>query len=420
MNELRFGRRAALRLQVVGAIVLLLQSLWGGAAPAAADGPGELIIQPAPGVTIEQVNALLGTKTLLKFTDSTQALVWTPVLHTTLSKVAGLLPLVAWAEPNVGTRVADDSGADPHCPTSSTSTSSTAVQSKDDSGADTRCTQVVANGAQLYRDQWGVTKISLAAAQAKSKGSGVTIAVLDTRVDRSHPVLSGRALAEIDLVSSDPQANVGTTGRVKYHGTFVAGVALRSAPEAKVLPVRVLNDDGSGTSAIVAEGIRRAAANGARVINMSLSTSYRSKAMQDAVTYARGKGSVLVAAYGNDGAKDPEVYPANFAGVLSVVATDESDRRASFSNYGWAAKTAAPGVNIIGPYPGGQYAKGNGTSYAAPWVAGEAALLLAKSMSPKNVESQVVKTADNISTANGGSNPGYGRINTYRSLTATN
>jgi subtilisin family serine protease len=210
--------------------------------------------------------------------------------------------------------------------------------------------------------------------------------------------------------------NKPTTGRQRGHGTMVAGVALRAAPQAHVLPVRVLNEDGVGSVATVSEGIRRAAANGAQVVNMSLSTSVRSKAMEDAVSYARKRGTTLAAAYGNEAQRSPEVYPADFAGVLSVVATDEDDRRASFSNYGRKASTAAPGVNVVAPTADGKYAIGAGTSFATPWVSGQAALLRAAGVATGQVDSRVISTADDIGQANGGTNLGFGRINAARSL----
>ena len=92
----------------------------------------------------------------------------------------------------------------------------------------------------------------------------------------------------------------------------------------------------------------------------------------------------------------PKVYPADFAGVISVAATDQLDRRASFSNYGRPVATGAPGVDIIGPYANGQYAKGSGTSYSTPWVAGQAALLLSRGVTPSAVLSRIVNTADDI------------------------
>jgi thermitase len=138
---------------------------------------------------------------------------------------------------------------------------------------------------------------------------------------------------------------------------------------------------------------------------MSLSTPSDTRVLSEAVKYARQKNVVLVAAYGNEGLSQPKVYPADYEGVISVMATDRNDRRASFSNYGRPGVVAAPGVNIISAYPGlTLYALGSGTSYAAPWVAGEAALIRADKpgISAPQVVSHIQATAEDVSAANGG------------------
>jgi len=239
------------------------------------------------------------------------------------------------------------------------------------------------------RGLWGVARATLDKAHAISQGAGVTIAVLDTRIDQTHKELAGKTLARIDTVAIDPKINLPTSGVVKDHGTYVASVALRAAPQAKILPVRVLNEDGLSSLATVAEGIRRAADGGATVINMSLSTSSYSLVLEDAVAYAQRRGSVLVAAYGNEETNSTKVYPADFPGVLSVVAAELQEKRATFSNYSRAACVAAPGVKAVGAYTGDHFAIADGTSFAAPWVAGQAALLLAKGTAADRVGSQI-------------------------------
>ena len=392
-------RRGSKRLQVMAVMALVVAlGLFLGPrrAASATDRPGELIVQPAPGVSIDLINATYGTRTLLAFTDSRQVLVEAPSVATTLSAMLANTLLVAWAEPNAR-------ASEPRA-------------REEDSGADPFGMRVIlVDGAQRYRQQWGAAKVSLGQAHQFARGAGAVIGVLDTIVDAGHPELAGKTLASVDLVARDPQVNVLTTGRSRGHGTFVAGVALLAAPEAKVLPVRVLNEDGVGSVATVAEGIRRAAASGAAVINMSLSTSTRSRAMEDAVEYARRRGSVLVAAYGNEGQLAPAVYPADFTGVMSVVATDQYDRRASFSNYGRPADTAAPGVEAVGPFADRQYAIGWGTSFSTAWVSGQAALLSTR-VPRDQVAPRIVATADDIGQANGGINPSFGRINVFRSV----
>jgi thermitase len=350
---------------------------------------------------------------LFQFTDSTSALVSTADLNGTLTAMAGDKS-ITWFEANNQARqpaAKDDSGADPYCGAAEVPTPA-AVAKDGDSGSDPYCTHVILGGDKEYAEQWADTKINLGWAHRRSLGQGVTIAVLDTAVE-SHPAFGkDRVLQSIDLIPLDPQTNVSTTGVKRGHGTFVAGVALHVAPQSTILPVRVLNDDGRGSTSLVAEGIRRAAKAGARVINLSLSTPTPARALQEAVAYAQDKGAVLVAAYGNEGKQDPGVYPADFKNVMSVVATDELDVKATFTNWGRKADVAAPGVGIVGPWRDGQYGIGSGTSFATPIVAGQVALMLTLGTVKKQDDAQnrIVVTADNIDPVNGMA-MGVGRIN---------
>ena len=193
----------------------------------------------------------------------------------------------------------------------------------------------------------------------------------------------------------------------------MAGVALHVAPGAKILPVRVLNDDGRGSTSLVAEGIRQAAKSGAKVINMSLSTPTPARAMKEAVDLrpgARVPSSSRPTATRAEA--DPAVYPADFRNVISVVATDDTDVRGSFTNFGDKADVAAPGVNIVGPWRDGQYGVGSGTSYATP-----SSRAKRRSCSPQASPGTAAKPSrrsspsiENIDKLNGGG-MGFGRIN---------
>lgn len=378
-------------------VVALLLSFAPSVAPVTyGDAPGQIIVQPASGATIDQINAKHNTKTLLKFTGSAQALISTQTLAATSAALSNDRALVAWIETN-------DKAKQP--------------KAKDDSGSDPYTVRLLLDvtAPKLFLTQWGVEKISLEPAQRRTQGEGVTIAVLDTQVDPRHPALAGHVLSEIDLVGLDPQVNARVAGHDRGHGTLVAGLALRTAPKAKILPVRVLNDDGVGSVATVAEGIRRAATSGARVINMSLSTSSQSRSLQEAVKFAGDRGVVMVAAYGNDNQQNPQVYPAGYSEVIAVAATDERDQRAGFSNYGKPADVGAPGVNVIGPYRDGKWAIGSGTSFATPWVSGQAALLLSAGVDRGRIEQRIVQTADDLRQWNQG-RAGFGRIDVAESL----
>ncbi len=108
--------------------------------------------------------------------------------------------------------------------------------------------------------------------------------------------------------------------------------------------------------------------------------------------------------------------PGQSPSVLSVAATDQHDRRASFSNYGRPADAAGPGVEVVGPFADRQYAVGWGTSFSTAWASGQAAMLLSAAVGRDQVASRIVTTADDISQANGGRDPGFGRINVLRSI----
>ena len=144
------------------------------------------------------------------------------------------------------------------------------------------------------------------------------------------------------------------------------------------MPLKVFDASGRGTSFRIAKAIVYAAANGADVINMSFSLEATSPLVGDAIDYAAQKGLVMVASIGNNNSKVDKTYPASYAKVTGVAATDLNDHKAAFSNYGPAADVAAPGVALVSAYPGGLYAVWSGTSAAAALVSGEAALILSR------------------------------------------
>jgi subtilisin family serine protease len=179
------------------------------------------------------------------------------------------------------------------------------------------------------------------------------------------------------------------------HGTLTAGLIAVTAPEARIMPIRAFDDQGQADLFTLARSIRYAASNGADVINMSWGTLGDSRALRDAIRFASGKGIVLVTSAGNMNS-DVDVYPAAYPGVIAVAATDDLDRKAAFSNFGSNIDVSAPGVNVISAYPGGYYASASGTSFSAPIVAGEAALL--KSLG--SPESNIPGSAVNIDRTN--------------------
>ncbi|WP_408009872.1 S8 family peptidase [Pseudalkalibacillus sp. A8] len=228
----------------------------------------------------------------------------------------------------------------------------------------------------------------------------VKIAVIDTGVDYNHPDLNGKVLQGYDFVDDDNDAI-----DENEHGTHVAGIAAANtdngegiaglAPEASILPVRVLDADGSGSLDDVAQGIRYAADQGAQVINLSLGGKIGSQTLEEAVNYAWEQGSVVVAAAGNESTPLPS-YPAYYENAIAVAATDQDDALAYFSNYGTWVDIAAPGVDIYSTIPNGGYASYSGTSMASPVVAGVAGLLAAQGKNAKQIRAALEDTADEL------------------------
>ncbi|MDH3592825.1 MAG: S8 family serine peptidase, partial [Planctomycetota bacterium] len=234
--------------------------------------------------------------------------------------------------------------------------------------------------------------LDLAAAHGLSTGAGVVVAVIDTGLDHDHPLFAGRiAGGGIDLLDQDedPQEernffdddDDGLVDEQYGHGTFIASQILAVAPDARILPIRILNDDGFTTAALLAAGIQYAVNSGAQVINISVSLPRKSNAIAEAISFAHENEVVVIAAAGNGGAAAVD-YPARIGDVFAVSAVDLTNTFAEFANRGSGLNLVAPGVDLIGAVPLSLDAAGtarwSGTSFAAPLVAGTAALLRAR------------------------------------------
>ena len=268
---------------------------------------------------------------------------------------------------------------------------------------------------EFFEHQWGTQKVQAPTAWDTTVGSSsVVIAILDTGVS-PHAEFSGKLLGGTDLVNGDSDASDDNG-----HGTSAAGVAAADANDGgtaglcwncRILPVKVLDAAGGGGTFTVAEGIVFAADNGADIINLSLGGPSQSVSVDNAVTYARSKGAIVVAAAGNEGISTPS-FPAASPGVISVGASDENDLKFNFSNFGPWVKVAAPGCNPA-PERDGTYSMFCGTSSATPLTSGVIGLALSLGAAPTTVEAALLSTSDPV-----GSFVTNGRVNAADLLAA--
>ncbi|RYG42598.1 hypothetical protein EON79_18570 [bacterium] len=197
------------------------------------------------------------------------------------------------------------------------------------------------------------------------------------------------------------------------HGTMVAGAVRLVAPGAKILPLKAFNSNGTGTLFNIVRAIYYAQEKGARVINLSLSSGTKSRELEKAIRFVSNRGVTCVASAGNDGLRTDDVYPAAISGVIGVASVNSIDARSLFSNYGQKiVKISAPGEEMLLPYPGGRWAGGWGTSFAAPMVSGTAAMLL--SANPNTTVKDIQKAFTHAAPLEG--EMGAGRLNVYQSL----
>jgi subtilisin family serine protease len=269
--------------------------------------------------------------------------------------------------------------------------------------------------------QYGPSKVGLPAAHQLALGRNVAIAVIDSNVDTGHPDLRGAVRRSFNATGRSDAAP-------EFHGTAVAGIIRAHglvegvAPQAEILAVRAFRTSDSRapsetTTHVLVTAVDWAVKNGARILNMSFVGS-RDPAIEQLLEAANQKGIVAVAAAGNGGPTAPPAYPAAYPGVIAVTAVDEADRRYEHANRGSYITVAAPGVDILAPVEHGGHAYLSGTSFAAAYVSGIAALLLERdpNLDAKALADLIRDGADDLGPVGRDDDFGAGRVNAYTSL----
>ena len=257
--------------------------------------------------------------------------------------------------------------------------------------------------------QYAQKSLNLSCARKVGLGAGVRVAVLDTGAQLNHPALKDNfyRTKKYDFVDDDTNPSE-AAGTLRGHGTHVAGIVDLVAPKARIMPLRVLDAEGSGNAFVIAEAVRYAQNAGADVINLSLGSQAGSELLQDVIGEAVENGVVVVAAAGNENTFAPH-YPAagggeeeGADGLVAVTSVDRYEKKSDFANYGPWVGVAAPGTSIRSAFPVGDYATWSGTSMATPFVAGQAALIagVESSLSAADTEALIQKSARPLDAKN--------------------
>jgi subtilisin family serine protease len=401
---------------IVAVVALTVSTVVGvspSSAKAVAVAPAQLIVQIDPArTTIAAINAAAGTTTAATSGGAAGSFLLNVAPDANIDTVAAAiaaLPGVLFVEPNVKVNPPEVAAS-----------------------------SLFSLGGRMYfwsagaplpaESQYATAAVSLAGAQAISTGAGVVVAVLDNGAQLDHTQLAGSIVSGVDFVDGGTPAETangadddgdGLIDEGVGHGTFVAGIVHQVAPLAKIMPVRVLDDDGSGTSWAVSEGLYWAAQHGARVISSSLGGHSSMNIVKQTTKAVIASGVTIVGAAGNE-ALERTMFPGAVPDAISVGSVGASDKVSAFSNFGAWIDVVAPGENVFSTFPGNRNAIASGTSMSTPWVAGAAALLLSKNpgLTPAGVATAVRAGAKNINALNPGKagKLGGGRIDLVASL----
>jgi subtilisin family serine protease len=251
-------------------------------------------------------------------------------------------------------------------------------------------------------------------------GANVTVAVIDSGIDTSHPELANSISDNFDALGSKEGPHV--------HGTGIAGAIVSharlmgSAPEARIIAIRAFGGTTGGaesSSYVILKSLNYAAEHGAQIVNMSFAGP-KDAVIDRAIAATAARGLVLIAAAGNSGAKSPPLYPAANPNVIAVGATDAQDRLFFASNRGRHIALAAPGVDIFLPAPDSKYQMTSGTSFSAAYVSGVAALLLERNfaLKPEALRLTLAKTARDLGAPGRDDLFGDGEADAYAAVIA--
>lgn len=274
-----------------------------------------------------------------------------------------------------------------------------------------------------FDQQWHHSVIRTPLAWDLTRGAAdLVVAVLDTGLDANHAEFSGKTVPGYNFIDSNED-----TSDDNGHGTHVAGLVAAATdnrqgtaavcPDCKVMPLKVLDEQSSGTLFDVVKAITHATDKGAKIINMSLTSDVCSNSLQEAIDYAWNRGVLLVAAAGNFNSDKP-IYPAACKRVISVGAIDEEKSRARYSNYGETIDFVAPGTDVYSTFLNGEYTRISGTSMATPIVSGIAALVWSRSPQSTNseLEKQLQQAVQDLGDAGFDNTFGYGLLDAAKAV----
>jgi thermitase len=381
------------RRAVTGALVLALCLLMLSGAASRAQAacglgsfvPSQVIVKLDQGATITQINATYGSTVVEQFPGSTDVfLLGLPTGSDVTETVKQMVkdPRLLYAEPNFFAQPPEGGGRHKAWGFSDVAPTS---------------------------GEYAAQALGLEAAHAISQGEGTTVAVVDTGAQLDHPALVANfeGVKRYDFVDNDKNPSDRRVGKdadcdgekdeMVGHGTHVAGIVDITAPEADIMPLRVLDTEGYGNVFTIAKAVYFAEHNRADVINLSLGSPSRSKLLQEVIKDTTANGVLVAAAAGNSNSFVAQ-YPAAGNGVASsadglvaVTSVNRYDQKSDFANYGKWVDIAAPGENIRSAFPVSKYAYWSGTSMATPFVSGQAALIHAVYglLDPAGVEARI-------------------------------